>query len=338
MRTAQLRYFLTILELGSFRLAAQQLHVSQPALSESMKNLERELGAQLMERDRSGVRLTAAGEEVLPYLRIIVEAEEALKVDVDGLKALHRGKVRIGATCVAAMSLLPPVISSFNSRYPSVRIQVTEADSASIMQTLKSGIIDIGLTMESARSAPAHDEAFSYQPLLTTRLMACVPKDHSLAGRAELSAQDLIDEPFILLGNGSINEPVQELVNLAELNVVVFADSVAFARRMVASGVGITTLPELSLEPGVHGADGDVVCIPLTGGQAGLRLTLVRRRRAHPSRAVREFWADIVDHVANRSTRQIVERPARDHLPGTPPDRERLEPLQSSRAEASQPR
>lgn len=300
MRVEQLRYFLKILELGSFRQAADDLHMSQPALSESLKSLERELGAQLMERSRRGVRLTTVGQSVLPYVKAMIDAEAALKTEVDALRGLHRGQVRIGTTNAGSNTVLPWVLNRFHDRFPGVQIQVTETGSLNIEQHVKNGDFDIGLVVSVA--GRGGDDTIAGQQLLTSPMVVCVPQGHHLLERPTVTPADVAEEPLILFRSGYfMHDLAFEILGRDELNVVYFTDNTESVKRMVVAGIGITILPLFSVYPDVLTKDGEISYIPLTGDLTTLSLNVIRRRRGYASRAVRELWSDLVAEAARAS-------------------------------------
>lgn len=297
MRIEQLHYFLRILEVGSFRQAAEELHVSQPTLSESLKGLERELGAQLMERGRGGIRLTAVGQEALPHIRAVVESESALRSEVDAHRGLHRGQIRIGSTNAGASTILPAVLRSLHARYPDVQLQVTEAGSLHIQQQVKDGDFDIGLVV--GRGHPESSHALLSQTLLVSRLVVCVPGDHRLADATTLTVDEIAEEPLILYRSGYfMHDLAFELFESRDLNVVFFTDNTESVKRMIASGIGITVLPEFSVYPDLLAGAGDIRYVPLATSFDVLTLQVIRRRSSYASRAVREVWSDLVVEAA----------------------------------------
>jgi DNA-binding transcriptional LysR family regulator len=311
MRVEQLRYFVRVLEARSFRQAADELHISQPALSESIKNLERDLGARLMERNRSGVRLTQIGQEAIPYIEAILEADDALRNEVGSHRGLERGLVRIGTVNAATNNVLPAVLTSFHARYPSVQLQVTETGSLNIRRSVKAGDFDLGLVVDS-EGMPGNTESLISEVLLESSIMACVPRGHHLLQRCAVTPLDITEEPLILFRAGYfMSDLVQRILHGSELNVVYYTDNTESAKRMIAAGVGITLLPRFSVVPDLLSKSGEITYIPLVGDYVTLRLNLIRRRDAYAARAVRELWESFREQALSVSSQPPDGRAAR---------------------------
>jgi DNA-binding transcriptional LysR family regulator len=294
MRVEQLRSLLRILEAGSFRQAADELHLSQPALSESLKALERELGAQLLERSRSGVRLTDVGREVLPYIRTIVEAETALKSEVEGHQGLVRGSIRIASTNAGTNTILPSVLRSFHARFPDVRVQVTEAGSLQIEEKIRDGQYDLGLVVNRSER-DSFSSSIVAQPLLASPLIVCVPSDHPFAQHDTVGVEDVARQPLILFPSGYfMHDLTLQLLADRQLNVVFYSDNTDSVKRMIAGRIGITILPEFSVYPDLTRDGGEIRHVLLRGDHEPLGLHLIRRRAGYTSRAIREVWGDLV--------------------------------------------
>src|SRR5688572_25176296 len=141
----QLRHFLLITQFGTFTEAARRAHLSQPALTASIRRLEEHFGAKLLVRGRSGASLTAAGEAVLPRARaalaVIDEARRAVQ-EVEGLQA---GEVRIGGGATACTYFLPPFLAAFRARHPGVVFRIREASTRETMDALAAGELDLGV-------------------------------------------------------------------------------------------------------------------------------------------------------------------------------------------------
>src|ERR1700691_2101883 len=123
MRIEQLDYIAAVARLGSFRKAAEALHISQPALSESVRSLERELGVDLLERGRHGARLSESGRDLLPHMRTVLDAVDGLRLAADEQHQTSR-VVRIGTVHTATVPLLAPSIRLFRAAYPATQVEV----------------------------------------------------------------------------------------------------------------------------------------------------------------------------------------------------------------------
>jgi len=140
-----LRHLVLIVEHGTFTEAARRAHLSQPALSASIRRLENELGASLLERGRTGAKLTAAGRAMIPHARAAITATRDARRSVAQIVGVERGEVRIGAGATACTYLMPPYVARFRRQHPSVRIFVREIPTDDVFDGLASGTLDLGI-------------------------------------------------------------------------------------------------------------------------------------------------------------------------------------------------
>ena len=145
MNIRQLEYFLEVARQASFSKAAGILHVSQPSISEMIKNLEDELGAQLLYRDSKRLELTDAGQIVQEQARQIVSLFNNLPGSLQNEQLLLRGKVRIGLPPITASTIFPRVLGEFKQQYPHIDLQLHEFGSKKVRQGVNEGSLDIGV-------------------------------------------------------------------------------------------------------------------------------------------------------------------------------------------------
>ncbi|MFW6718761.1 LysR family transcriptional regulator [Streptomyces sp. MAR4 CNY-716] len=156
MHLQQLRYFAAVAETRHFTRAAEREHVAQPSLSQSVRALERELGAELFHRARGHITLTDAGEALLPLARRILADTETARREVQEVAQLQRGRVRLGATPSLCASLVPDALRTFHARYPGIELHVHEDGSQDLVRTLAAGELDLALVITPlAGQAPA---------------------------------------------------------------------------------------------------------------------------------------------------------------------------------------
>ena len=139
------QHFLWVVELGSFTAASRRAHLSQPALSASIKKLEEAHGAALLHRHARGARPTAAGEALLPRARAILNAVRAGKHDVAEVQGAVRGEVRIGGGATACTYWLPPILAAFRRQRPGVTVRLTEVFSRQVADAVTEGRLDLGI-------------------------------------------------------------------------------------------------------------------------------------------------------------------------------------------------
>ena len=257
MELRHLRYFLAVADAMSFTAAAERLHVAQPALSQQIRALERELGVTLIERGARTRRLTEAGGRfAVRARRILLEAEDA--ADEMGLFAgARRGRVRFGS---ALQSLtegrVATLLAAFHRSHPGLRVAFREAHTRPLLELLSHGRLDLALVHlgrgEDPRAlridfegAPVEVESLYEEPLALV-----VGSSHRLAGRASIRWKDLADEEFVSFGAGST---VRELVARTARQVGVrmlspiSATNLGTIRALVSAGLGVAILPEVAL-------------------------------------------------------------------------------------------
>jgi len=177
----------------SIRKAAEHLNVTASAVNRRITDLEAELGAQLFERLPRGVRLSAAGEVFVTYLRKQQGEVERMKSQIEDLKGLRRGTVRIACSQALALDFLPRAINDFRKAHPLVEFDVRVVDHEIAMSALAAFEVDLALVFRPSFVA-------NFQPLMTVeqRLVAVMAKGHPLAGRSKLRLRDIAAYPVAL--------------------------------------------------------------------------------------------------------------------------------------------
>lgn len=145
MNRKQALYFRTIAQFGTITAAARQLFISQPSLSQTLRQMEEEAGLPLFDRSTSPFRLTYAGERYLKAAEAILEVEDRLKAEMDSIRRQDGGRLRLGISVTRSMQVLPDVLPIFKREYPNVSIELTESASANLESLLLRGKIDLAL-------------------------------------------------------------------------------------------------------------------------------------------------------------------------------------------------
>ncbi|MBW5484466.1 LysR family transcriptional regulator, partial [Streptomyces bambusae] len=247
MELAQLRYFVAVVEEGGFTRAGERLHVSQPGVSAQVRQLERELGQQLLDRSGRRVRPTEAGEAVLGYARAALAAVEGVRRTADEFAGLLRGRVSVGLVSGAAGAGaavrgfdVVAVLGDFHDAYPLVELALTEDTSERMAAALRRGELDIALLGLPGAAPPG----LSAQVVLDEPLVAAVRADDPLVREAVAGAVPLAalrDRPLISLPRGTGLRAVLEQAAAAagfapRVDVEAAAPSVLV--RLAARGLG----------------------------------------------------------------------------------------------------
>jgi DNA-binding transcriptional LysR family regulator len=226
-----LGYFDEVARFGSIRKAAEHLNVTASAVNRRIMDLEEELDAKLFERRPRGVRLTAAGELFVRYIREQSSDVDLMKSQIEDLKGLRRGTVRIACSQALALDFLPRQIADFRARFPLVHFDVRVLDHERAMAELADYEVDLVLVFRPPYLA-------NFQPLMTLeqRLVALMASDHPLAGRPNLRLRDCAAYPVALphssIGGRQLLNEVMALTNL-RLDIVAQYNSFEFLRNLV---------------------------------------------------------------------------------------------------------
>jgi LysR family transcriptional regulator, hydrogen peroxide-inducible genes activator len=246
MELHQLRYFCAIVDSGSFSRAARLAHVSQPSLSQQIRKLEDELGARLFDRLGRSVRLTELGQTFLPRARAVLHELGAARGDLDHQKDSVGGAIVVGIIPTVAPYLLPRHLADFSRKFPKARVTVLEEITPVLLDRLREATIDLAII-----ALPIRGHEFESFPILTERLFAAVPRHHVLAGKRNLSLQDLRAEPFLLLRDGHcFRDTALEACDRARLHPQVVFESGQFSSLlgMVGAGMGVSIVPEMAID------------------------------------------------------------------------------------------
>ncbi|MCP9963232.1 LysR substrate-binding domain-containing protein [Streptomyces somaliensis] len=284
MQFQQLVYFVAVAETRHFTRAAERVHVSQPSLSQQIRALEKELGAELFSRARGNVALTDAGEALLPLARRILADADTARHEVQELVRLRRGRVRLGATPSLCTGLLPEVLRAFHDLYPGVRLLVEEGGSRDLVRELARGALDLALVV---LPLPSPSPALTTVELLREDLVV-VSAAADPAPRRPVRIADLEGRPMVMFRHGY---DLRELTVAAcraegfEPSFAVEGGEMDAVLGFVRAGLGVAVVP--SMVAARAGRDLRVTAL----APPGLRRTvaLAHRSDVAPPRAAREL-------------------------------------------------
>ncbi len=245
MEINQLRYFVAVAETGGFARAARRCGVTQPSLSQQIQKLERELGQLLFDRLGRTIKLTAAGEVLLPRAQGLVAEFNALKRSVDNEILSGAGSVAVGMIPTIAPYLMPGALARFSARYPRAEIRMFEDVTTSLVDMLVNARIDLAIM-----SLPLDHKSIRWEEVAREPLFAAVREGHPLAASRRIGLADLEAEPFILLHEEHcLGAQIESLCHAREtqLQVVSRTSQLSTARSCVASGIGVTLVPQLAV-------------------------------------------------------------------------------------------
>ncbi|WML52439.1 LysR family transcriptional regulator [Neobacillus sp. PS3-12] len=194
MELRQFLYFVEVAKYKSITKAAEQMHISQPALSKSIISLEDELGTTLIIRTNKAIALTDAGEVVLNYVQKMTSLLDEMKLTLSDLTNLSMGQINIGLPPFIGSLFFPKVMKKFHQAYPNIKLDITEYGGARVVKSVEEGEIELGVAV-----LPLDEQVFNVYPIVKEEMKLVVHKDHPLAYRKEVNINDLKDEEFIFI-------------------------------------------------------------------------------------------------------------------------------------------
>ncbi|MEP9361975.1 LysR family transcriptional regulator [Nocardioides sp. CN2-186] len=292
MRIEQLEYIAAVTQHGSLRRASEHLHISQPALSEAVTKLERELGVSLLDRRRSGARISVRGRELQQYMVEVLEAVDRLRTAAGDQ---HAGDhvVRVGTVSTATSTLLVPAVREFRSIHPGGTVEVLNTQQAEIDQGLREGTLDLGLVNVLAGDDQPTDLVSTI--LVHGRPVAVLPAGHPLTSGPQVTIDQLRAESFVAMRAGYLmHRFVHRLFGPEMPSVSYTTDGAELGKVMVAEGLGVTVLPDYSVVGDPMERAGLITYRPIDGDSTGVSLVLRQRRQQHVPRSVRDLEGALV--------------------------------------------
>lgn len=241
----QLRAFLSIVRCGSLGLAAESLHITQPALSRIVRRLEHQLGVQLFERRTTGMELTPFGQALLPHATVLSEEAAVALEQIKSLRGLGHGTLRVGAIGSLAITVLPPVIERMLTRWPKLNVQITEGVEDVLEVALTQNTIDVAIAGPIAESAEIMQVA---EAPFTDRHAVISAANHPLQKRKGLTLRDVLSVPWVMPPPDA--EPRRQfnalMASLGEVppRVIVESRSPSVIKAMIAQTGYLGWLPE----------------------------------------------------------------------------------------------
>ncbi len=297
MELRHLRYFLAVADTLHVGRAARKLHISQPAVSQQLRELEGELGETLFERHARGVRLTPAGEVFRVHASRVLEDVRAGERALAAFANKQVGELRVAYLPSTTANLVIPAVAAVMKRYPGARVIAYEGVSRRVERLVAEGRADVGLGLLPVRRTDLVTE-----PVVEGRLSLVVHAKHPLAGEASASLRDVAKEPFALLSR-SLRARALADAALAragvEPTIALEADAVATVLAVVRAGLAVAVLPE----PRVRRGD-DLAVVPLRP-RAPPHVTALLYRASALRSPLTEAFGEEVRAVAGRRLDEV---------------------------------
>ena len=258
MNMKQALYFKTIAQYGTITAAAKQLYISQPSLSQTLRQIEDEAGTPLFDRSTSPFHLTYAGERYLKAVEAMLDIETRLKEEIESIRRDDGGRLRLGISITRAMQVLPDVIPIFTKAYPNVTLELTEAASASLEGLLQKGQIDLALA-----ALEANEANIAYELIEKEAIGILAGKDSQLAklvpSGTPISLEMVEKETFVSLDSSHSSRIIQDRLfrryNMRP-KILLETSALEVARRVALKSGACMVLPDVYADEFVFNSGG----------------------------------------------------------------------------------
>ena len=293
LSTRQLQILIALVDLGSFTKAAAHLGLSQSTVSGHIADLERRLGGRLLERDRSGVRPTPLGEAVLRPARDTLRGELAVRRTAADQSGLLSGRLGVGGSTTPAVHLLPELLARFRGRHSEVALRLVTGDSRDIVEGVTAGDVDVGVV-----GVQPTTKGLWSDPLARDELVLVCSPEHAFAGRARISARQVMREPVVLRepGSGTRTAMLQALRKAdpkKQLDVVLEVGSTETVKAAVRAGLGVSFVSDLAVRDEVEA--GHLCRVKVSDLHVPRSFWVVTRTDTHLSPAARAFRSEVLE-------------------------------------------
>ncbi len=303
MDPRRLLIFRTVVRNGSIGAGARELGWTQPAVSQHLAALEKEVGTTLLLRSSAGVTPTEAGSRLAQHAEAIAAQLEAATEELADLTALRRGTVRFGTFPSAAAVLLPPVLSRLRETAPDLDVTFEEIEPPDAIAKLREGELDLALVFRYPCSDVDAEGTLEWSPLLEDRVMAVLPQDHPRAEDPDLTLADLAEETWVA-GCERCRANLISSARTAGFTPTVrhSTDDGVVAQRLVQHGGGVALLPETVLEA----TPVEEVVVRSLPGLDSRMIGLLNRRGAQAIPAVAAVRDALVAEAAPRTSSAVM--------------------------------
>ena len=289
-----LRAFIAVAELASFRAAAEAIHLSQPALSRRIDKLEEALGVRLFDRDTRNVELTSVGRDFVRKARTLLDDLDAILLGVRDVAANRWGQVTLAAIPSTVHYFLPAVLRAYQKRFPRIRIRTIDESANAVLSAVAHGEAELGLDMTGS-----DEPTLEFEPLLTEPFVAACRRDHPLARERSVTWAQLASYDFMTVDKASGNRLVMDLALASKRDRPqprLEARHVSTLVAFVEAGLGIAAVPRLSMPRKGHSA---LVSIPIVEPEVTRTVGLIKRRGRSLSPAAEHLY-DLLRAVATK--------------------------------------
>ncbi len=297
----QIRAFLAIAQLKSFAQACELLHISQPALSVSIKNLEQTVGGKLFARSTRTLALTPEGERFVPIARRLLADFDSALVELQESFSLKRGNLTFAAMPSFAGNHLPKQLVAYNKRYPNVKVKIHDVIAEDAVEMVRANKTEFAISFD-----PGSCEDLNFKTLFTDEFIVAFPDKHPLNALKNPQWRDLHQYPCIALQKPSSMRLLidETLANQGIfLNIAFEASQLASVVQMVANGIGISVVPALYKQQlNALKLNYCAVNKPMISRRVGI----ISKKRHSFSHAAKEFLTIIQAHYNSRQENKLA--------------------------------
>jgi DNA-binding transcriptional LysR family regulator len=288
MDTRQLAAFCAVVERASFSQAAEQLGVTQPAVSLQIRSLEKRLGLQLLDRSGRRVEPTDAGRRLYrSALRLLAQEEQLLAELGEEVEGELTGRLELGASTGPGGTVIPVVLCEFQQRHPDVHVALTVSDTQRIVEQVARRELELGVVGAARRHRGA-----VFEPFFRDEVVLAVPRGHPFAGRT-VTLDELQSEPLVLMQEGAgvrqvIDDELREAgVRLRDFDVRLELGLQESARSAVLAGFGVTFISKSAVDADVNA--GTLAIARVQGLEPSREISLVRASGRAETRVAQAF-------------------------------------------------
>lgn len=301
--------FIHAAEHLNFSEAARILHLSQPTVSHHIKNLEKELGVTLFERQGVSISLTEAGRLLLPWARRMLRDSIEMREMMESLKEGIAGNLQIACSTTAGKYVLPQLAARFSIRHPNIHTKLLRCTPISVVPNLLEREANLGVV-----SYELPGKEIEIQEFFKDRIVFIVPNNHPFVARSSVQPEELLSEPIMMRETTSgtskiiLSELAKFDISLEDLNIFMEIGNAEAIVRTVAAGYGVSFVSKLAAACALD--RGNVVALPIDGLNLVRRIYMVRKKLDHSSRPADAFWSFIHDP----SNKDLIELAGRGDL------------------------
>ncbi|WP_338257216.1 LysR family transcriptional regulator [Dictyobacter halimunensis] len=289
MNLQNLRVFLKVAELEHITRAAEELHLTQPAVTKIIQSLEQEAHLDLVERQGRRIVLTHAGRVLQSYARQMFSLEREMDDALAALRDVHRGEIKLAANTTAGVYLLPSIVARFRALYPQIALNISILNSQEIIDHILDWSLDFGIVEGEVEHLP---ESLNVRFFTRDTLILVAPPNHPWRGRDRVSAAGLGDHALLVREPGSgVRDMLERELTCRDIvlkPLLTLTDNEAI-KQMVMNGVGAAVVSFLTVQREL--ASGDLVQIPLADMELRPELSFIQRPEKQLSRAAQAFFS-----------------------------------------------